>query len=400
MNPQKQIKIIFYLLVFCLILLGFHACRSVQPSLKLLSASEIQNINWEDDLPLHSLEEALQHSENFYKRMPDWKRFSFGEKKYSPKEMMASNARLLEILKTTQGQKRSELIEKEFFVFESQNKNQNAFFTGYYEPILQGSKTQSLQYPVPIYAKPPDLIRVKLSQFSSKLPKKTIWGKLQGNQLVPYDSRAKIVGGSSLANRAKVLVYTRHHIELFFLQIQGSGVIRLPDGSLMQLNYAGKNGLPYRSIGRLLIRQGKMERAKISMQSLKKYLYEHPEEVDEILFYNPSYVFFRENRISSSPVGYMGEPLTAKRSLAVDYRLIPMGGVALIQTQQGIFKNGKQIGSKKMNRFASPQDTGGVIRGHGRIDIFWGRGADAALHAGHQKSTGRLFLIVAKKESK
>ncbi len=395
MNLQRQLKNLFKLLCLLAIL---NACQSAQIPFKLLSSHEVKSMRWEDDLPLSSLEEALQHSENFYKRMPDGKRFSFGEKSYSAKELIASNARLLEILKNTQGKERAELIAEEFFVFESRNKKQQAFFTGYYEPIIQGSKEPSQQYPVPIYAKPQDLIRVNLSQFGSKLPKQTILGKVQGHQLVPYDSRKEIVGQFSLQNRVEVLAYTTHHIELFFLQIQGSGLMQLPDRSLMQLNYAGKNGLPYRSIGRLLIQQGKMKREEVSMQSLKKYLYEHPEEIDEILFYNPSYVFFRENEVGSGPIGYMGEPLTAKRSIAVDYRLIPMGSVAWIQTQQGIFEQGQQVGSKKMSRFATPQDTGGVIRGHGRIDLFWGRGTDAELHAGHQKSTGQLFVIVAKKE--
>ncbi len=196
-----------------------------------------------------------------------------------------------------------------------------------------------------------------------------------------------------MKDRAKPIAYV-NEIELFFLQIQGSGLIKLPDGRVKRVNYAQKNGHPYRSIGKIL--KDKIPSDEISLQSIKKYLYANPDKVREILSYNQSYVFFRE--VEEGPLGYIEVPLTPNRSIAMDKRIIPRGGLAFIETQLPILIKGRIIGWKPVKRFVLVQDTGGAIRDHGRVDIFLGHGEDASLTAGHLKQKGRVFLLVARKE--
>jgi membrane-bound lytic murein transglycosylase A len=210
---------------------------------------------------------------------------------------------------------------------------------------------------------------------------------------VPYDSRDDIVYRKSLKGRADPIAYV-NGIELFFLQIQGSGLIRLKDGTILRVNYAQKNGRPYRSIGSML--SDKIPEEKMSMQSIKGYLYGHPEEVRDILSYNQSYVFFRVTE--EGPLGNIDVPLTPMRSLAMDNNEIPRGGLVYIQTDLPVIEEGRITGWKSVKRFGLVQDTGGAIRGHGRVDIFLGHGSEAEIAAGHLKQRGRIFLLVAKKE--
>jgi membrane-bound lytic murein transglycosylase A len=185
-----------------------------------------------------------------------------------------------------------------------------------------------------------------------------------------------------------------NEVELFFLQIQGSGIVRFPDGSVKRVNYDSQNGRPYRAIGQLL--KDRIPEESMSLQALKEYLSAHPDEVRSILSYNESYVFFRE--VDEGPLGDIEVPLTPLRSIAMDRRNVPRGSLAFIETSVPVFDKGMQVGSKPIKRFVLVQDTGGAIRGHGRADIFFGHGTEAELVAGHLKSPGRVFLIIAKKE--
>ena len=199
--------------------------------------------------------------------------------------------------------------------------------------------------------------------------------------------------GRDLAGRAEVLVYLPNQVELSFLQIQGSGVVQLDDGNLLRLNYAGQNGHPYRALGRYLLDQIPLE--EMSLQSIKAYLYAHPDETGSILGLNPSYTFFRFT--NEGPLGLIEVPLTAGRSVAMDSRIFPRGGLVYFETS---YPAGSRSSSEPVpfSRFGVMQDTGGAIRGHGRADIFWGRGDEAERVAGPMKEEGRMFLLVARKE--
>jgi membrane-bound lytic murein transglycosylase A len=326
--------------------------------------------------------------------------FSYGGLSYSAREMAASTALFLKIVEETSGPEREQAIREKFAVFESRNERGAAFFTGYYEPVLPGSLAPSERFTAPLYGVPADLVALDLAPYAdlglvpAELRGRSLRGKLQGRRLVPYDDRDRISFGAALAGRAEPIAWVADEIELFFLQVQGSGLISLPDGALLRVNYADQNGHPYRAIGKLL--RDRIPPEAMSLQSLKAYLREHPEQVREILAYNPSYTFFR--RVEQGPLGNIQVPLTAGRSLAMDARLVPRGGIAWIETTLPAAARPGGAAPVPVRRFGVVQDTGGAITGHGRVDVFWGTGAAAEQIAGPFKQEGRVFLLVARKE--
>ncbi len=339
------------------------------------------------------LEQAAGRSLLYYSRLPGDMTFEYDGLIYSSREMAASMKLFISIIRNHEGRERTALLREKFLFFESRNAGGKAFFTGYYEPVLEGSPAPTEKLSEPVYKTPGDLIEVDLGRFSEKWRNERIVGRLQGRRLVPYYSLDEIVYGRILQGRAEPIAYV-NGIELFFLQIQGSGLIRLPDGSLKRINYAQKNGRPYRAIGAVL--KDRIPPGKMSMQSIKAYLYANPDKVREILSHNQSYVFFRETE--DGPLGNINVPLTPNRSVAMDTRAVPRGGLAYIETKLPVFDGDSIAGWRPVRRFALVQDTGGAIRGHGRVDLFLGHGGEAERIAGHLKQTGRVFLIVARKE--
>ena len=215
---------------------------------------------------------------------------------------------------------------------------------------------------------------VDLSPFGEKYKGQRIVGRLKGKTIVPYPDRRAIDTDEDFARVARPIAWVDDRIDLFFLHIQGSGRIFLADGNSIRVHYHGANGRPYRSIGRLLINQGKIPSGEMSMQRLKTYLKSHPAAVDAVLNYNPSYVFFKTE--TSGPIGALGVDLTPGRSVAVDRRVFPMAAPAFLQTRIPVIDgNGRIDRWMDFSAFALNQDTGGAIRGPGRVDIFWGGGA-------------------------
>ncbi len=264
-------------------------------------------------------------------------------------------------------------------------------FTGYYEPRLNGSKTRSDHYSVPLYAMPDDLIRVDLGRFDPDLGGRSIRGRIDGRDFVPYHSRSDIDHGA-LANRDLELLWVDDEVDKFFLQIQGSGQIVLEDGSLVRVGYAEQNGQPYRAIGRDLVEIGALKPEDVSLQSIRDWLIAHPEQAKDIMARNKSYIFFRENTEldpSDGPLGAQNVPLTAGRSLAVDPRHIPLGAVLWLETTAPW-----PDGERPLHRLMVAQDTGGAIKGAVRGDVFWGAGEQAEAIAGRMKSQGRFFVFV------
>lgn len=365
----------------------------LEPSLVQLSSDKIHYHSWSDDMNYEGLEYAIEQSINYYRRLPASHSFQYGELHYSASEMISSLNLFLNIIVNREGSDRAREIADKFLFFESRNADGNAFFTGYYEPLLNGSLVSTEEFPEPLYETPEDLIAVDLSQFSDQWENEKIVGRLEGSRLVPYDSREEIVYLKSLENRARPIAFV-NEIELFFLQIQGSGLIRLSDGTLIRVNYAQKNGHPYSSIGQFM--KEKIAPDEISLQSIKSYLYAHPDEVRDILSHNRSYVFFRE--VSEGPLGNIEVPLTPGRSIAMDSRVAARGGLAYIETELPVFEEDRIERWESVRRFVLVQDTGGAIRDHGRVDLFLGSGEGAALTAGSLKNGGRSFLIIARKE--
>ncbi len=365
----------------------------LEPAIEKLSSIQVYFYGWSDDMDFMGLEQAVGRSISYYKRVPEDVAFEYNGLFYSPQEMVASMNLFVSIIRSYKGRERMSQLREKFLFFESRNSGGEAFFTGYYEPILEGSLTPAGKFTEPLYKTPADLIEADLGQFADKWKNERIVGRLQGKRLIPYDSRDEIVYGKTLHGRAEPIAYV-NEIELFFLQIQGSGLIRLPEGSLKRVNYAGKNGHPYRAIGNIL--KDKIPPDKMSLQSIKAYLYANPDKAPEILNYNQSYTFFRETE--EGPLGDIDVPLTPKRSIAMDTRVSPRGGLAYIDTKVPVFAGDRISGWMPVKRFVLVQDTGGAIRGHGRIDLFMGHGEKAEKIAGHLKQAGRSFLIVARKE--
>ena len=393
-NLLKWLLPVFSLLLFS----AWYGCSifikpQPEPGLESLSFQQVSLHDWTDDLEFRDIDRAVAQSIRYFEKLSPDESFQYGELNYSPAEMIDSLHLFMKIIESTEGKERLNQLKEKFLFFESKNSEGEAFFTGYYEPLLEGSLVPSGEFTEPLYETPDDLIEVDLGEFSKQWKHEKIVGRLKGNTLMPYDSRDDIVYEKSLDGRAKPIAYVKE-IELFFLQIQGSGLIRLQDGSLMRVNYAQKNGHPYRAIGKIL--SDKIPEEEMSLQSIKDYLYAHPEEVKDILNYNQSYVFFR--KVEEGPLGNIEVPLTPLRSIAMDKRGIPKGGLTFIQTELPVLEGDRITGWKSIRLFSLVQDTGGAIREHGRADIYLGHGEEAALIAGHLKQRGRIFLVVAKKE--
>jgi membrane-bound lytic murein transglycosylase A len=259
------------------------------------------------------------------------------------------------------------------------------FATGYFEPEIAASLTQQPGYPVPLYRRPADLIDVPLGDFAPSLKGRTVRGRVEGNRLVPYASRAQIAAGA-LVGRGLELAWAADAYEAFFLEIQGSGRLRLPDGRVMRIGYDGQNGRDYVAIGRLLIEQGKLEKGKAGMAEILAWLRAHPDEAPAILNANPSKIFFRELK-GEGPVGAMGVAVTPRVSVAADPAYIPLGAPLLVETT--LSRRGQPL-----MQLMVAQDTGGAIKGANRIDLFLGPGAEAAADAGAQSAPATLTLLI------
>ena len=276
------------------------------------------------------------------------------------------------------------------FLMTNPDGSTSGMVTGYYEPLLRGARTRSANFAHPVLGVPRDLLTIDLSEIAPELKNMRLRGRLQGNRVVPYLSRAEITAREKdFADR--VLLWVDDAVELFFLQIQGSGRVRLPDGTLVRVGYADQNGHPYQSIGRVLIERGEMTLEQASMQGIQAWARANPHKLDALLNANPSYVFFREvpgtPGAEDGPQGALGVPLTAGRSIAVDPRHVPLGAPVFLSTT---LPNTAQ----PMNRLVLAQDTGGAIRGVVRADFFWGFGADAGAQAGRMRQQGKMWVLL------
>lgn len=268
----------------------------------------------------------------------------------------------------------------------SNGNNTEGLFTGYYEASLRGNTTRSGPYQTPLYTRPSDLVMVNLGDFREHLKGERIAGRVMDGTLKPYETRAQIVDGKWPHND-KVLVWVDDPVDAFFVQIQGSGVVELPDGSTKRIGYAGQNGHPYYAIGRELIKRGELDKDGVSMQSIRAWLEANPAQAAELMNTNKSYVFFTELK-GEGPLGGENVPLTAGRSLAIDRSLLPYGVPFWLSAEHPL-ENGDSI-----NRLMIAQDTGGAIRGPVRGDFFWGYGAQAEQVAGVMKSKGRYWILL------
>lgn len=263
-------------------------------------------------------------------------------------------------------------------------------FTGYYMPTLKGSYKKTEEYTVPLYEVPKDMITVDLGAFIPHLKNRRVIGRVVGNKLVPYYTRAEINKGA-IDDKAKVLLWIHSPVDRLFLEIQGTGIVTLDDGSNIYVGYDAQNGAPYTAVAGVLIKKGVMTKDNASMQGIKRYLEAHPKQMDRIINKNKSFVFFRKLSMDGA-LGSQGVVLTPGYSLAIDRDWIPMGAPLWLSTSRPNSDNPDV--NQPMQRLMIAQDTGGAIRGKVRGDVFWGGGDKATLIAGHMKNEGHYWLLL------
>ncbi|MFN4148635.1 MAG: murein transglycosylase A [Rhodocyclaceae bacterium] len=263
----------------------------------------------------------------------------------------------------------------------------DGLITGYYEPIVRGSRTKKPPFLTPVFAPPSDLIVVDLADLYPELKNLRLRGRLEGRRLIPYYSRAEWAAEEE-KRAAQALVWVDDPLDFFFLQIQGSGQVELDDGSRIRIGYADQNGHPYRSIGRWLVEQGELEASEASMQGIRAWAERNPQRLKALLEVNPSLVFFRELPAGGSgPPGALGMPLTPERSLAVDPRFIPLGAPVWVATT-------RPDDQQAIHRLMLAQDTGGAIKGPVRADFYWGSGPVAGSLAGKMRQGVKMWVLL------
>jgi membrane-bound lytic murein transglycosylase A len=360
----------------------------VAPDRVVLSPANFADLpGWSRDDPLGALA-AFERSCGVLKKMPS-------SAPIGPRAMAGHAGAWREPCLAAQGAVRGTLtgesarrfFERHFRPFSVTGSEGNqGLFTAYFEISLRGARRRSARYHVPLYRRPNDLVTADLGTFSQKWRGRSIAGRVRGGRLVPYADRRAINTGA-LTGKALELLWLDDPVDAFFLHIQGSGRVRLKDGSVTRVGYAGKNGHAYTSIGRILIKMGALERGAVTMQSIRAWLAANPDKARALLVKNRSFVFFREFS-GAGPIGTQGVALIANRSLAVDRAFLPLGAPMFVSAADAQGKLGP------VQKLMVAQDTGGAIRGPIRGDMFLGHGRAAADIAGRTRMAGRYWILL------
>ncbi|HPQ50711.1 MAG: murein transglycosylase A [Alphaproteobacteria bacterium] len=395
MSVFFRISMIFLFLMP--VLLGLSGCASVpsqsekatmpELDLKLVSFNQIDG--WHDDLQQKALMPLYLSCEKILK--------GDSKKTFGIKPEMGNYGDWQDMCRHIPNWELSTVEEARAF-FEawfvpyllSDKEKTEGLFTGYYEPTLYGSLTRTDRFSIPLRSRPQDLVMVNLGDFREELKGQRIAGRVLGGQLKPYEDRAAIEDGKLPDQVDTALVWVDSAIDAFFLQIQGSGVVVLPDDTVMRVGYDGQNGHIYTAIGKELIARGALTKDNVSMQTIKAWLIAHPKEGRDVMRLNQSYVFFRALKTDGS-VGAQGVVLSPERSLAIDPVFLPYGAPIFLDI-------GHPDGSDSSIRsLVVAQDTGGAIKGPVRGDLFWGYGDHAGAMAGVMKSKGQAWILLPKK---
>ncbi len=346
-----------------------------------------------DDLGLSLLDQAIEESLDFFDKLPPEREYRFCGRSFRVAEYKRLLSRFASFVAGNPPRKAlQEWVENNFVVCAAGSVG-SVLYTGYYMPVLSASRKSTGRYQYPVYSRPKDLVTFRPADFCEGCPEKEAVGRLCQGRLLPYYSRKTIQESGVLADAADPIVWMDDAVDLFFLHIQGSAMVRLQGGGLISVQYAASNGRPYQSIGKYMIDTGKIPGEELTMDSLRSYLQAHPRERSHIFAQNPRYIFFRE--AAGGPRGCLGEELTPGRSVAMDQQVYPPGVLAWIQTRKPVpTRSGRNVHWQRFSRFVLNQDSGGAICGKNRVDIFWGAGRHAAAAAGRMKEPGSLYILL------
>lgn len=378
-------------------------CATRSPEAPIHPPEGFTAVTWEDvgpftddgDYPAYR--RALEASAAWARAQPQEKELSFGPGKISIARVRSALEGLVALAASAPDAASFAALTKERFVpwRAVAPESKRMLVTGYYVPELEGSLLPAPEFPVPVYGVPTDLVSVPLGDFIPELKGKLVRGRRVKDKLVPYFTRNEIRESQVLAGRAPVVAWARSEWDAFVMEVQGSGVLKLPDGGEKMLGYADQNGQGYRAVGKLLLDEKKIPKEQMSMQAIGAYLEQNPAEARRVLDSNPSFVFFRVSEGGAK--GSLGFSLTPERSVAVDMRKFPAGAAALLKTEHPTLDSQGNIASKgAFARFVVNHDTGGAIRGLARTDFFWGQGKVAFEKAGLMQHPGDYYLLLPK----
>lgn len=333
-----------------------------------------------DDHGVRSLRAAVAQSLRFLDAVPAERSLGRWPRRITAQEVRASLAEFLDLLDespATGGDWPHRVAERfDFFPAPLRRARGDVLFTGYYQPVIDASPVETADYRYPVYREPDESRR----------------RRARGKR-APGFSRHDIDVLGKLEGKGYEIAWLRDPVDRFFLHIQGSGLLRMTDGREVPLNFAASNGRRYTSIGKVLIDRGELERESMSMQRIRAWLAEYPDEREALFARNERYVFFRLGE--QGPLGSLGVPLTAGRSAATDHRVYPRGALLFVETRTPVVdEDGALAGWRPLRRFFLNQDTGAAIRGPARVDLYFGTGDAAGAEAGYMKSTGRLYLLM------
>jgi membrane-bound lytic murein transglycosylase A len=355
------------------------------------------------DKDFEELEKTFHREGEFLSQKILYKRkLAFGEKKL-PASLIKESAQLL--LETFQEAKIEEelnrLIRKRFTIHQAAGVEGEGevLFTGYYSPVYEGSLKKQGPFRYPLYSKPKDLKAANLGEFNPALEGEKIVYRIDSSsgEIVPYWTRENIIKGKVLEGQNLEFVYLKDRIDRFYLMIQGSGKIVLEDGKSFWVRYSATNGRPYTSLGRLLAKEGEIPKDRLSMRSIRQYFQRHSQKMDKYLNQNERFIFLTKDEKKKGAIGAAGAELTPQRSIAIDKTVFPLGALAYIEyPEPEINREGEVVGIERTARFVFCQDTGGVIKGPGRVDIYFGEGKGALAKAGHLKGKGKLYFLIKK----
>jgi len=371
--------------------------RPLEVPLTVVSKKSLPNFS--DDLKGKDLMKAITRQIKKMKRENLNQKIKMGKIKVSRRRVLKTLEYFRELLNKRGIASLKTEVPKRFLVLQSSGLNGkgNVLFTGYYQPVIDARKEPGKDYKYPIYRTPHDLQVLDLGMINPKYAGAKIGLRVENGVIKPYFDRKAIDKDMVLAGRGLELVYLKDFLDRYLLQIQGSGMLKIGDGQVIKVRFASSNYFPYVSMGKILVEDGKISSQKISLSAIRSYYREHPQEIKDYLNRNPRYIFFEE--FTGNVTGSEGVELTPGRSIATDKSLFPGGGLAFI-TSQNPLRNakGEVVQWQRINRFMVDQDTGGAIKGPGRVDVFWGTGEKAEKVAGNFKEKGKLYYLLIKED--